>query len=108
MRYQVVVPMSVVNAPSGAAIHVYTAGTTTHTPMTLYADGSSANTLANPYTHPGGKVVFYLPATAQVQVGVQPTGAPAPVVTAVTTPATKAYTYSVRLAGGRPVDWNVY
>lgn len=105
MRYQMIVPMSVVNAPSGASIHVYSKGAVNHTPQTLFADGTSAATLANPYAHPGGKVVFYLAQQEDIQVGVQPAGAPAPVITSVIPPGVRVRGYQVRKAAGQPVDW---
>jgi hypothetical protein len=104
MRFQVSIPPNLIPAAAGASIHVYEAGTTNHLAQTLYADGSSSATLSNPYTHPGGKVNFFTTQPVRLQIGVQPSGAPAPVIApAVST--VKVPSYSLLKAAGQPVAW---
>lgn len=105
MRYQVSIPENMIPAASGTQIHVYEAGTTNHVAQTLYADGTSATTLANPYSHGGGKVNFFLPQPMRVSIGVQPAGAASPVVTPVVVAARKAFAYSALKVAGQVVGW---
>lgn len=105
MRFAVSIPPNMVPAAAGSQIHVYVPGTTNHITQTLYSDPTSASTMANPYTHPGGKVSFYLPQPMSVQIGVQPAGAASPVVSPAVAPGPKSFAYSVMKIGGRPSDW---
>jgi hypothetical protein len=105
MRFQVQIPPNLIPAAAGSSIHVYEAGTTNHLSQTLYADGSSSATLANPYTHPGGKVNFFTTQPVRVSIGVQPAGAASPVIAPVVTAAAKSFAYGLMKAAGQPVAW---
>lgn len=71
-HYRNVVQDSAGNVLAGAVIAVYQPGTTTPVATTLYADGSSGTTLANPFTTADGSVSFYLASPQRVDLGVQP------------------------------------
>lgn len=105
MRFKAEVPANMIPAAAGSSIHVFEAGTANHLAQTLYADATSAATLANPYSHPGGKVTFYVAQPVSVSVGVQPAGAAAPVVSPVIMATTRQYAYATMKIGGRPSDW---
>lgn len=105
MRQQVISPAGMNNPASGSQIYVFHAGTSVQVADTLYADGSSSSTLANPYSHPGGRVVFYLPRSLAVDVGVKPAGAASPAITHTVAAPTQVAQYSLQKMGSSPVAW---
>jgi hypothetical protein len=105
MRYKTDIPANLIPAAAGSQIHVYEAGTTNHLTQAIYADPTTTTPLANPYSHPGGKVSFYVAQPTRMSVGVQSAGAAAPVIAPVVTAATRQWSYSVMRIGGRPSDW---
>jgi hypothetical protein len=107
-RQQVHMPGKQVPAAAGSQIYVYHAGTTVQIVDTIYADASSAATRSNPYSHPGGDVVFYLARELAIDIGVKPAGAAAPVVSQAGAATTQAASYGVMKAGGQPTEWFRY
>jgi hypothetical protein len=105
MRQQVNIPGKQITAAAGSQIYVYHAGTTVQIADTLYADSSSATTLANPYSHPGGNIVFYLARELNIDIGVKPAGAAAPASTPAGVTSTQVANYGLHKAGSMPVGW---
>lgn len=107
MRHRINIPDKQITAAAGSQVFVYHAGTTVQIIDTIYADASSATTRANPYSHPGGNIVFYLARDVAIDVGVKPAGAANPVVqSGVTT--TQSANYGLAKAGGQPTEWFRY
>jgi hypothetical protein len=107
MRHQVNIPGKQLTAAAGSQVFVYHAGTTVQIADTIFADASSAATRANPYSHPGGNVVFYLARDVVIDVGVKPAGAANPVVqSGVTT--TQSANYGLLRNAGQPADWFLF
>jgi hypothetical protein len=104
MRQQVNIPGKQIVAASGSQIYVYHAGTTVQIADTIYADSSSGTTRANPYSHPGGNIVFYLARDLNVDIGVKPAGAAAP-VTSPAGPTAQSANYGLLKSGGMPTAW---
>jgi hypothetical protein len=105
MRHRILIPTTLNVAPASSTVSVFVAGTTNLLPDTLFADPTSGATLTNPYTHPGGPIVFYLAADKKVDVGVvPPSGSVSNKTTSVGSSA-KAYTYSTQKVGGQAVQW---
>lgn len=73
-HYRNVIQDTAGNISPGAQVAVYTPGTTTIIPATLYSDGSSGNTLPNPFTSPDGSISFYLLEPQRVDLGITPVG----------------------------------
>lgn len=105
MRYQVNIPANLIPATAGSQIHVFHAGTSTYVGATLYADPVTNTPLANPYSHPGGKVNFYVSQALKVSVGVQPSGAAAPVVAPAVDAKTSTPSYATLKSPGAPPMW---
>lgn len=105
MRFRIHIPPNLIPAAAGTQVYVYLEGTSVPVPFPIYADGSSSSTLANPYSHPGGPVVFHLPVQARVSIGLKPAGAASPVIAPVVAASDKVFAYSTMKAGGRPVEW---
>lgn len=62
-------------APASGSCQVYYAGTTTAVPAAaLYADASSATTLANPFSFSNGLIEFFTDGPLRVKLAVTPTG----------------------------------
>lgn len=104
MKFRVNTSTREVPAAAGSQIYVYYAGTTVLHPALF--DGSG-NTLANPYSHPGGMVTFQLPAPAKVQIGVKPAGAASPVVSPIIPNLERQLTYTFQKSGGAASQWVV-
>jgi hypothetical protein len=104
-RQQVNIPGKQIPAAAGSQIYVFHAGTTTQITDTIYADSSSATTRSNPYSHPGGNIVFYLARDLAIDVGVKPSGAASPVSNAVGVASTQVANYGLHTVGGAPVGW---
>jgi len=104
-RQQVNIPAKQIPAAAGSQIYVYHAGTTVQIADTIYADSSSATTRANPYSHPGGNIVFYLARDLAIDVGVKPSGAASPVSSPAGVASTQVANYGLMKSGGVPTGW---
>jgi hypothetical protein len=105
-RQQYNFPARQIPAATGSQIYVYHAGTSVQIANTIYADSSSGTTLSNPYTHPGGNIVFYLAQNVAVDIGVKPSGAASPAVSAVGPAAsTTVANYGLHKIGSMVSGW---
>lgn len=104
MKFRVNASSKEVPAASGSQIYVFYAGTAVQVPALF---DNSGNTLANPYSHPGGMVTFQLPAPAKVQIGVKPAGAASPVVSPIIPNLERQLTYTFQKSGGAASQWVV-
>lgn len=96
MKFRVNASTKEIPAASGSSIYVFYAGTSVQVPALF---DNSGNTLANPYSHPGGMVTFQLPAPAKVQIGVKPAGAASPVVSPIVPALERILTYTFQKSG---------
>lgn len=105
MRQQFNIPAKKIPAAAGSQIYVYHAGTSVQIADTIFVDSSSGSTLANPYSHPGGNIVFYLTRDLAIDIGVKPSGAAAPVVSQAGVVSTQVANYGLHKIGGQPSGW---
>lgn len=105
MRQQIHISAKQIPAVAGSQVYVYHAGTTVQIVDTIYADSSSATTRSNPYSHPGGDIVFYLARELAIDIGVKPAGAASPVVSQAGAATTQSANYGLMKAGGVPTEW---
>lgn len=107
MRFRVHIPAKSLPAATNSQIYVYQAGTTSQVPDTLYADATSASTLAQGYTHPGGDIVFYRNSPESVTIGVKSPGSSAIAVSPLAHTSEKVFSYGLLKHGGRALAWIV-
>lgn len=62
------------NIQAGTIVAVFQNGTTTLLTAPLWADGTSSNTLSNPFTSEDGNINFYLDIPQRVDLGIAPPG----------------------------------
>ena len=67
-RFRYTFAENATSAKNGASVNVYLPGTTTPIPDTIFADATSAATLANPFTVTSTKVSFFLSVNRPVKV----------------------------------------
>lgn len=103
-RYHYRFPVNATPAESGATVTVNVAGTSAKLQDTIFADATSATTLANPFTLSGNMVSFWLAQPRKVKIVIASVHAGTHTVDAVE--ASDVYRNYVSVAsGGHVFSW---